>query len=73
MLQFLFEQGAHQELSFALSNAVQTGHLDMARWILENGSPDLTWENFAGKTVLQIATAAGDEPMLILLRSFGAE
>lgn len=72
LAQFLFEQGAHQEMSFSLSNAVQKGHLEMARWILEKGSPDLTWKNFADKTVLQIATDAGNEPMLGLLHSFGA-
>lgn len=72
LAQMLFERGAHEGMSLALGNAVTKGHLDMARWILENGNPDLGWKNYEGKTPLMIASETVNDSMVELLRSFGA-
>lgn len=72
LAQMLFALGAHAEMSLALSNAVSKGHAEMTRWILENGSPDLSWKNYEDKTVLTIASESGNESMTALLLSFGA-
>lgn len=72
LAQMLFELGAQEGMSFALSNAVSRGRLEMARWILENGNPDLTWKNYEGKTALTIASENSHDPLLVLLKNFGA-
>lgn len=72
LAQLLFALGAHQGMSYALSNAITKGHVEMARWILENGKPDLTWKNDEGKTAFTIASEISHEPALTLLKSFGA-
>ena len=72
LAQMLVEHGAQEGLSFALSNAVSKGHFDMTRWLLENGKPDLAWQNYEGKTPLTIATEAGNEALAALLREQGA-
>ena len=71
LVKMLFERGAHQGVSFALSNAVSKGHIDMERWLLENGHPDLNWKNFEGKTAQTIASEAGNADMLSLLSEKG--
>ena len=72
LAQMLFAFGAHQGMSYALSNAVTKGRVEMARWILENGNPDLSWKNYEGKTAFTIASEISHEPTLALLKSFGA-
>ncbi len=72
LVQRLFAWGATKGTSSALGNAVTKGHLDVVRWILEHGTPDLTWKNFQGKTVLEIARERGDEQIIQLLRAHGA-
>ncbi len=72
LVQRLFDRGARKGTSGALANAVTKGHLDVVRWILEHGTPDLTWKNFQGKTVLEIARERGDEQIVQLLRAHGA-
>jgi ankyrin repeat protein len=67
LAKMIFERGAHKGASFALSNAVSKGHVDMARWLLENANPDPNWKNYEGKPALTIATEAGDQAMLALL------
>ncbi len=73
LAQMLLERGEHEEMSLALSNAVNKGYAGMTRWLLEHGAPDLSWKNYEGKNVLTIATERGDETISALLRDFGAE
>ena len=73
LAQVLLEHGAYNEFSFALSNAVSKGYLGMARWLLENGNPDLSWKNHEGKDVLTIAIERGDDAIIALLRDFGSD
>lgn len=72
LAKMLFERGAREGMSFALSNAVSRGHVQMAGWLLENGQPDLQWKNYEGKTALTIASEAGNQDMLSLLAEHGA-
>lgn len=72
LAKMLFDLGARDGMSQALGNAVTKGHLDMARWILEKGNPDLSWKNYEGKTPLMIASETVNDSMVELLRSFGA-
>jgi len=71
LARMLFERGAHEDLSFALSNAVGKGHLEMSRWLLETGQPDLGWKDFQGKTALEIATDAQNDQLVGLLNEYG--
>jgi ankyrin repeat protein len=73
LAQMLLAHGEHEDMSLALSNAVSKGYLGMARWLLENSNPDLSWKNYEGKDVLTIATERGDEAMIALLRDFGVD
>lgn len=72
LAEMLVTRGAQEGISFALSNAVSKGHLDMTRWLLENTKPDLAWPNYEGKTPLTIAGEAGNEALAALLREHGA-
>lgn len=69
---YLISRGAEGGISYALHNAVASGHVELAKWILENSSPDLTWKNFAGKTSLTVAIEQGNQELQDLLRSYGA-
>lgn len=73
LAQMLLARGEHEEMSLALSNAVNKGHVAMTRLLLEHGNPDLSWKNYEGKNALTIATERGDETIGALLRDFGAE
>jgi ankyrin repeat protein len=68
----LHQRGATTGSDLALSLAVSKGHLGMARWLLGNGSPDLAWKNFQGKTALAIAVENGSDEIAALLRTHGA-
>ena len=72
LAKMLFERGAVEGMSLALGNAVTHGHYEMARWLIENGHPDLTWKNFEGKSLLTLAGERGDKAMLALLREHGS-
>jgi len=73
LVKMLYERGAKEGMAHALGNAVQHGHFEMARWILENGHPDLYWKNFEGKSLLTLAGERGDKDMLKLLREHGCK
>lgn len=73
LMQMLVDRGARGGMSSALSSAVSKGHLDMVRWILEHGEPDLGWKNFQGKTAMDIAVERGAEDIARLLRAHGAQ
>ena len=72
LVSLLVQRGATEGMSSALSNAVSRGHVDLTRWLLENGHPDLTWKNFQGKTALDIATERGNHELVELLRGVAA-
>ena len=72
LFSYLLSQGAEGGISYALHNAVASGHLELAKWILENTSPALTWKNFEGKTILALAIDEGNQELQDLLRSHGA-
>lgn len=71
VVQMLFERGAREGASAALSNAVGKGHREVVRWLLERASPDLGWKNFQGKTALAIAEERGHEEIAHMLREHG--
>ena len=72
LFSYLISQGAEGGISYALHNAVVSGHVELAKWILENTDPDLSWKNFEGKTILSVASEQGEKELQDLLRSHGA-
>jgi len=72
LVQFLFQSGARTGVSPALNSAVARGHYDIARWLLENGKPDIDWKNFQGKTALTVAIEREDGRIVALLKEHGA-
>jgi len=72
LVQMLFKKGATEGMSLALNNAVSRRHHKVAKWLLENGRPDLTWKNYEGKTVLAVALDGKDEAMAQMLKEHGA-
>jgi ankyrin repeat protein len=72
LVEMLYKGGATSGASPALCLAVNKGHLDMSRWLLENSSPDLTWKNFQGKTALEIANDNGSREIAKMLIEHGA-
>ncbi len=72
LIQLLVQQGAHTGFSAALHNAVSKGHEAMVRWCLENGQPDLGWQNFEGQTALTVAKQRESETIIQLLQAWGA-
>ena len=72
LVRMLFERGATQGMGHALGNAVMKGDVRMARWIIENGNPDLGWRNYDGKSLMNLADEAPNDDMIRLLREHGA-
>jgi ankyrin repeat protein len=72
LVRMLAGRGAQEGMSPALVNAVSKGHLELTRWLLENGEPDLTWKNFQEKTALDIAVEQDNDGIAKLLREHGA-
>lgn len=72
LVQLLFNQGAHQGVSFAFHNAVSRNDNKMTRWLLETGKVDLGWKNYQGKTALAIADERGYPEIVDLLKQRGA-
>jgi ankyrin repeat protein len=66
----LFEHGGGDGVSHALHAAVQSGHHDMARWLLDKGA-DPNTKNYMDKTTLAVALEMGDEPLASLIRERG--
>lgn len=67
LFQMLVEYGTTDGMSQALSHAVGSGHVDLTKWIMENGNPDLTWTNFQGKTILEIAQEGKNSAIIELV------
>ncbi|GIW34271.1 ankyrin repeat domain-containing protein [Meiothermus sp.] len=72
MLELVWSHGAQEGSSMALGLAVGRGHTDAVRWLLENANPNLSWQNFQGKTPLQLAIESGHTVIADLLRQYGA-
>jgi ankyrin repeat protein len=72
LVQMLYEKGATSGASAALALAVGKDHLEVTRWLLEIGAPDIHWKNFQGKTSLQIANDNGNHEIARLLLAHGA-
>src|SRR6267378_2844826 len=72
LVQLLFNQGAHQGVSFAFHNAVNRNDYKIARWLLETGKVDLAWKNYQGKTALTIAGERGYDQIVSLLKQSDA-
>ena len=70
LARMLYERGATHSTSHALGNAVMHGDARMARWLLENARPDLSWKSYEGKSLLGIAKETGKQEMLDLLAEF---
>jgi len=68
----LYERGARTGAAFALGTAVASGNLGLARWLLDNAQPDLSWKNWQGKTALTLAEEGGHAEIAALLRERGA-
>jgi ankyrin repeat protein len=70
LTQMLYKRGATGSSSHALGNAVMHGDARMARWLLENAKPDLSWKSYEGKSLLTIAKGTGKQEMLDLLAEY---
>ncbi|MFH1184654.1 MAG: ankyrin repeat domain-containing protein [Chloroflexota bacterium] len=73
LAKMLYARGATTGTSHALGNAVMHGDARMARWLLENAKPDLSWKSYEGKGLLTIAKETGKQEMLTLLREYGIQ
>jgi len=70
LARMLYERGATASTSHALGNAVMHGDARMARWLLENAKPDLSWKSYEGKSLMIIAKETGKKEMLELLAEY---
>ncbi len=68
LIAMLIERGASEGISFALGNAVTAGHVEVVRWLLVHTKPDLSWQNYEGKTPLDIADERGFTEIVELLQ-----
>lgn len=64
--------GEMRGASLAMLGAVGKGHIDMVRWLLENGADDLTITNFQDLNALDIAIRMEHDDIATLLREHGA-
>ena len=64
----------HAEFLFTpLHISIRNRHLNVARWLLENGADPLLTEGYSDDTPLSIAQANEDAEAIALLESFGVE
>lgn len=68
----LKEHGCTEGYNSALHGAAMQGHVEMTRWLLENGVTDVNMTNMAKKTPLEIAQAGEHDAVVALLREHGA-
>jgi uncharacterized protein len=64
--------GCTEGYSFAVHGAIAHGHLDMTRWLVDNGATDLQIANHEGKSPLKKALEGQHTPIADLLRARGA-
>lgn len=72
LVQQLYSGGATEGASLALGNAVRFRHGDIVVWLLRNTKPDLTWKDYEGKSLVQLAQEAKEPALEKLLISAGA-
>lgn len=72
LAQLLKEAGCSEGYSFAVHGAIARGHLDMTRWLLDNGATDLQIANYEGKSPLKKALETNNTAITDLLRERGA-
>lgn len=70
LVQLLVERGAQTGISMGLSMAVSGRDTNMVRWLLAHTQPDLNWQNFQGKTALEIATESEQTELVELLKQY---
>jgi ankyrin repeat protein len=73
LVEMLYIGGATEGTAFALNVAVESNDVGLASWLLANASPDLAWQNWRGKTALEVATDNGNVAVVELLKKHGAE
>jgi uncharacterized protein len=64
--------GCTEGYSFAVHGAIAHGHVDMTRWLLDNGASDLQIANHEGKSPLKKALEGQHAAIADLLRAHGA-
>jgi ankyrin repeat protein len=69
--QMLVEHGGGEGIDDALHAAVRFGHLDMVRWLLENGAQNVNVLDYENNTPLSAALANGYTEVADLLREHG--
>lgn len=69
----LYQRGATEGESMALTHAVAIRNLPMVQWLLEFGDPDLSWKNWQEKTALDMALGMDAAEIAGALRAYGAE
>ncbi|MEA2573038.1 MAG: uncharacterized protein QOH93_336 [Chloroflexia bacterium] len=69
--ELLVAHGGGEGINHALHAAVGFGHLDMVRWLLENGAQNVNVLDFENKTPLSVALANGHTEIADLLREHG--
>ncbi len=70
LTEWLFHLGARAGMSHALCMVVVRSDINMTRWLLENGEPDLDWKNFQDKTTDEIAIEKRDIEITKLLKDY---
>jgi ankyrin repeat protein len=67
----LLEHGGGEGINTALHGAVNFGHIEMVRWLLEHGVTNVNAPNYEQKTPLSVATELGYTEIANLLREHG--
>ncbi|HEX8219121.1 MAG TPA: ankyrin repeat domain-containing protein [Chloroflexia bacterium] len=69
--ELIVSHGGGEGIDEALHAAVNFGHVDMVRWLLENGVQNVNAPNYDKKTPLSVALANGHTEIADLLRERG--
>lgn len=64
--------GCNEGYNHALHGALMFGHVEMVRWLLDNGVTDVNTKNFQDKTPLAVALENGYADIEAILREKGA-
>ncbi len=68
LVEFLIANGATSGASMALNIATDIGDIGIIKMLLERTQPDLTWQNFKGKTALEIASQNNNVAIIALIK-----
>ena len=69
--ELLLAHGGGEGINTALHGAVNFGHIEMVRWLLEHGVTNVNAPNYEQKTPLSVATELGYTDIAELLRARG--